>query len=54
MVFVFASARPYHVGVADGDVQKIVAEEVGFEPTERLHARWFSRPVPSTARPLLR
>ncbi len=23
-----------------------MAEGVGFEPTERLHARWFSRPVP--------
>lgn len=26
-------------------VQRL-AEEVGFEPTERLPARWFSRPVP--------
>jgi hypothetical protein len=23
-----------------------LAEEVGFEPTESLHPRWFSRPVP--------
>lgn len=31
-----------------------VAEEVGFEPTEDLHLRWFSRPVHSTTLPLLR
>jgi hypothetical protein len=24
----------------------MVAEEVGFEPTESFHPRWFSRPVP--------
>lgn len=35
-----------------GDKQ--VAEEVGFEPTEDLHLRWFSRPVHSTTLPLLR
>lgn len=29
-----------------------LAEEVGFEPTESLHPRRFSRPVPSTTRPL--
>ena len=27
-----------------------MAERVGFEPTRRLHACWFSRPVPSTTR----
>ena len=32
----------------------IVAEEVGFEPTVRFHARRFSRPVHSTTLPLLR
>ena len=31
-----------------------MAEEVGFEPTEDLHLRWFSRPVHSTTLPLLR
>ena len=31
-----------------------MAEEVGFEPTVRSHARWFSRPVHSTTLPLLR
>ena len=31
-----------------------VAEEVGFEPTVRFHARRFSRPVHSTTLPLLR
>ena len=30
-------------------VQKIVAERVGFEPTEDLHPRRFSRPVPSAS-----
>lgn len=30
-----------------------MAERVGFEPTERLHARWFSRPVLSTTQPPL-
>lgn len=28
-----------------------LADRVGFEPTVRLPARWFSRPVPSTTRP---
>jgi hypothetical protein len=28
-----------------------MADGVGFEPTVRLHARRFSRPLPSTARP---
>ncbi len=28
-----------------------MADGVGFEPTVRFHARRFSRPVPSTARP---
>ena len=28
-----------------------MADGVGFEPTVRFHARWFSRPVPSTTRP---
>ena len=28
-----------------------MAEAVGFEPTKRFHVCWFSRPVPSTARP---
>ena len=32
----------------------MVAEEVGFEPTVRFHARRFSRPVQSTTLPLLR
>ena len=27
-----------------------MAERVGFEPTEHLRVRWFSRPDPSTAR----
>lgn len=31
-----------------------LAEEVGFEPTEDLHPRRFSRPVHSTTLPLLR
>ena len=31
-----------------------MAEEVGFEPTVRSHARRFSRPVQSTTLPLLR
>ncbi len=31
-----------------------MADRVGFEPTVRLHARWFSRPVPSTTRPPVR
>ena len=30
-----------------------MAERVGFEPTVRLHVRWFSRPVLSTAQPTL-
>jgi hypothetical protein len=33
---------------------RAVAEEVGFEPTVRFHARRFSRPVHSTTLPLLR
>ena len=32
---------------------KQMAEEVGFEPTERVNVRWFSRPVHSTTLPLL-
>ena len=32
----------------------VMAEEVGFEPTVRFHARRFSRPVHSTTLPLLR
>ena len=28
-----------------------LADGVGFEPTERLHVRRFSRPLPSTTRP---
>ena len=39
-------------GFFDRNVQ--VAEEVGFEPTEGFHPRWFSRPVHSTTLPLLR
>ena len=31
-----------------------MAEEVGFEPTVRVHVRRFSRPVHSTTLPLLR
>ena len=31
-----------------------LAEEVGFEPTERVNVRRFSRPVHSTTLPLLR
>ena len=31
-----------------------VAEEVGFEPTKGVNPCWFSRPVHSTALPLLR
>ena len=34
--------------------RRSVAEEVGFEPTVRFHARRFSRPVHSTTLPLLR
>ena len=30
-----------------------MAERVGFEPTVRLHVRWFSRPVLSTTQPSL-
>jgi hypothetical protein len=30
------------------------AEETGFEPVEDLHPRRFSKPLPSTTRPLLR
>ncbi len=40
--------------VATGTCGRIVAEEVGFEPTVRFHARRFSRPVHSTTLPLLR
>lgn len=29
-----------------GDIGETATEEVGFEPTESLHPRWFSRPVP--------
>ena len=32
----------------------VLAEEVGFEPTERFHAQRFSRPSQSTTLPLLR
>ena len=32
----------------------VVAEEVGFEPTEGVNPRRFSRPVHSTTLPLLR
>ncbi len=35
-------------------VNAIVAEEVGFEPTEGVNPRRFSRPVHSTTLPLLR
>lgn len=28
-----------------------MADGVGFEPTESVNPRWFSRPVPSTTRP---
>ena len=35
------------VGVRKGEL----ADGVGFEPTVRLHARRFSRPLPSTTRP---
>ena len=31
-----------------------MADGVGFEPTEPLQARWFSRPVHSTALPPIR
>ena len=31
----------------------LMAERVGFEPTVRLHVRWFSRPVLSTTQPSL-
>jgi hypothetical protein len=33
---------------------KEMADGVGFEPTRRFHACWFSRPVPSTTRPPVR
>ena len=33
---------------------KLMAEEVGFEPTVRVNVRRFSRPVHSTTLPLLR
>ena len=39
---------------ADGDDNAFKAEGVGFEPTVPLRARWFSRPVHSTALPPLR
>jgi hypothetical protein len=35
-------------------VKSYLAEEVGFEPTERVNVRRFSRPVHSTTLPLLR
>ena len=40
--------------MGDAEFVGILAEEVGFEPTVRSHARWFSRPVHSTTLPLLR
>ncbi len=43
------SKRPDQTDKNDG-----MAEEVGFEPTVRSHARRFSRPVHSTTLPLLR
>lgn len=38
------SDRPSVFGA--GHAHSGLAEEVGFEPTEGLHPRWFSRPVP--------
>ncbi len=40
--------------MSPGRTQNKMADRVGFEPTVRLHARWFSRPVPSTTRPPVR
>jgi integrase len=43
-----------HGADASSDSLMISAEEEGFEPTVPLRVRRFSKPVPSTARPLLR
>ena len=43
-----------HAGASSRVREWFVAEEVGFEPTVRSHARRFSRPVHSTTLPLLR
>ena len=42
------------ISQTDKILMKDMAEEVGFEPTVRSHARRFSRPVHSTTLPLLR
>ena len=36
------------------DSKGVLAEEVGFEPTVPVRVQRFSRPPPSTTRPLLR
>ena len=36
---------------AHGRAWEIMADGVGFEPTKGVNPCWFSRPVPSTARP---
>ncbi len=36
------------------ETKEKLAEEKGFEPSEGLHPRRFSKPLPSTTRPLLR
>ncbi len=45
---------PFKALVDFSDAENNMAEEVGFEPTVRFHARRFSRPVHSTTLPLLR
>ena len=37
-----------------GFSEKYMADGVGFEPTEGVNPRWFSRPVLSTAQPPIR
>jgi hypothetical protein len=53
LVSVLVSTAGYGAG-ASSDSVVISAEEEGFEPTVPLRVRRFSKPVPSTARPLLR
>ncbi len=47
------TTSPFKVLADIQDEKSEMAERVGFEPTERLHARWFSRPVLSTTQPPL-
>lgn len=45
--YVLRGGLKFFIGLKAEDM----ADGVGFEPTRRLHACRFSRPVPSTARP---